>query len=94
MSTDEIVERMRKDIEIEIGASPGRDAGYSHSDVYYSSSDPLLAQHVTNELTNLFINENLEAATGTVGKHYEVPGKTIGGCAANSCGAGRQDSSL
>jgi polysaccharide biosynthesis transport protein len=60
MSTDEIVERMRKDIEIELVRSPGRDAVTSFN-VYYSSSDPLLAQHVTNELTNLFINENLEA---------------------------------
>ena len=28
--------------------------------VYYSSHDPHVAQKVTSELTNLFINENLE----------------------------------
>lgn len=60
MATDEVVEQMRKDIEIELVRSPGRDAVTSFN-VFYSASDPVLAQRVTNELTNLFINENLEA---------------------------------
>jgi succinoglycan biosynthesis transport protein ExoP len=55
---DELVERMRKDIQIELV----RDAHNQITafNVYYWSRDPYVAQHVTSELTNLFINENLE----------------------------------
>lgn len=55
---DEKVERMRKDIEIALV----RDAGdrVTAFNVYYSSGDPYTAQQATSELTNLFINENLE----------------------------------
>jgi succinoglycan biosynthesis transport protein ExoP len=55
---DEKVERMRKDIEIVLV----RDAGdrVTAFNVYYSSGDPYTAQQATSELTNLFINENLE----------------------------------
>jgi polysaccharide chain length determinant protein (PEP-CTERM system associated) len=55
---DEKVERMRKDIDIQLV----RDAQdrVTAFNVYYSSRDPRVAQQVTSELTNLFINENLE----------------------------------
>ena len=55
---DEKVERMRKDIEIELV----RDAQnrVTAFNVYYFARDPHVAQQVTSELTNLFINENLE----------------------------------
>jgi len=55
---DEKVERMRKDIQIELV----RDAQnrVTAFNVYYSARDPHVAQQVTSELTNLFINENLE----------------------------------
>src|SRR5579862_9257231 len=55
---DEKVERMRKDIDIELV----RDARnmITAFNVYYTSRDPHLAQQVTSELTNLFIDENLE----------------------------------
>jgi polysaccharide biosynthesis transport protein len=57
-SRDEQVERMRKDINIELV----RDARNQITafNVSYSSRDPHVAQQVTSELTNLFINENLE----------------------------------
>jgi succinoglycan biosynthesis transport protein ExoP len=57
---DDLVERMRKDIEIELVRSPDRDQ-LTAFNVYYSSRDPHVAQQVTSELTNLFISENLEA---------------------------------
>ena len=49
---------MRKDIDIELV----RDARNQITafNVSYSSRDPHVAQQVTSELTNLFINENLE----------------------------------
>jgi polysaccharide biosynthesis transport protein len=55
---DQKVEAMRKDIDIELV----RDAHNQITafNVAYSSGDPRLAQKVTSELTNLFINENLE----------------------------------
>jgi polysaccharide biosynthesis transport protein len=55
---DQEVGRMRKDIDIELV----RDARNQITafNVSYSSRDPHLAQRVTSELTNLFINENLE----------------------------------
>lgn len=57
-SPDDKVELMRKDIDIELV----RDAHNQITafNVYYTSRDPHLAQQVTGELTNLFINENLE----------------------------------
>jgi polysaccharide biosynthesis transport protein len=58
LTPDEKVERMRKEIEIELV----RDAHdrVSSFNVYYSAHDPRVAQQVTSELTNLFISENLE----------------------------------
>jgi succinoglycan biosynthesis transport protein ExoP len=57
-SPDQKVDRMRKDIDIELV----RDARNQITafNVSYSSRDPFVAQRVTSELTNLFINENLE----------------------------------
>lgn len=57
-SPDELVERMRKDIQIELVQNT--QAQISAFKVYYSSRDPYVAQQVTSQLTNLFINENLE----------------------------------
>lgn len=57
-SLDDKVEHMRKDIEIEL--VHGQEQQITAFNVSYSSRDPHLAQKVTGELTNLFINENLE----------------------------------
>ncbi len=59
---DDLVERMRKDIGIELVRSPGSDQLTSFN-VSFSSRDPHIAQQVTSELTNLFISENLEVQT-------------------------------
>jgi succinoglycan biosynthesis transport protein ExoP len=57
-SPDEKVERMRKEINIEL-VRDARDQ-ITAFNVSYSSPSPRMAQQVTSELTNLFINENLE----------------------------------
>ena len=57
-STDELIERMRKDIDIELVRAQDREV--TAFNVYFSSRDPRMAQQVTSELTNLFISENLE----------------------------------
>jgi succinoglycan biosynthesis transport protein ExoP len=56
---DEIVERMRKDIEIELVRDSHNEL--TAFNIYFSSRDPQVAQQVTTELSNLFISENLEA---------------------------------
>jgi polysaccharide biosynthesis transport protein len=57
-SQDEVIERMRKDIEIELVHDRDQLTAFN---VYYSSGDPHVAQRITKELTDLFISENLEA---------------------------------
>jgi succinoglycan biosynthesis transport protein ExoP len=59
LNPDELVDRMRKDIEISL-VFDERHTVITSFNIYYSSHDPHLAQQVTGELTNLFISENLE----------------------------------
>ena len=59
VNPDELVERMRKDIEIAL-VFDDRHLVITSFNIYFSSHDPHLAQQVTSELTNLFISENLE----------------------------------
>jgi succinoglycan biosynthesis transport protein ExoP len=57
-SPDQKVEMMRKDIVIDLVRDErNRITAFN---VSYSSRNPLMAQQVTSELTDLFINENLE----------------------------------
>ena len=58
LTPDEKVERMRKDVEIELVKDTHNQV--TAFNVSYSSRNPRLAQQVTSEITNLFINENLE----------------------------------
>ncbi len=57
-SADQKVARMRKDIQIDLVRDNGNQI--TAFNVYYTSPSPEMAQKVTSELTNLFINENLE----------------------------------
>jgi len=59
---DDLVEAMRKDVEIEL--SRGDDRKLSAFNIYYSNRDPHLAQQATAELANLFITESLEQRQG------------------------------
>jgi len=56
---DDKVELMRKDIDIALVRDAARNQITSFN-ISYMSRDPHTAQQVTSELTNLFINENLE----------------------------------
>jgi len=55
---DELVETMRKDIEIELVR--GDDKKLSSFNIYYANRDPKMAQAATSELASLFITENNE----------------------------------
>jgi polysaccharide chain length determinant protein (PEP-CTERM system associated) len=58
-SPDDKVELMRKDIGIEL-VRDTRSNLITSFNVSYASHNPSTAQQITSELTNLFINENLE----------------------------------
>ncbi len=58
LSPDDIVDRMRKNIDIELVR--GSDNRITAFNVYYTADNPQMAQEVTSKLTNLFIDENLE----------------------------------
>jgi len=58
-SPDEKVDLMRKDIDIDLVRDTRSDQ-ITAFNVSYSARDPRSAQQITGELTNLFINENLE----------------------------------
>jgi succinoglycan biosynthesis transport protein ExoP len=60
-SPDAKVDRMRKDIGIDLVRDEHNQI--TAFNVSYTSRDPHLAQAVTSELTNLFINENVEEST-------------------------------
>jgi polysaccharide biosynthesis transport protein len=55
---DDLVEQMRKDIDIELVRSD--DKKLSAFNIYYLNRNPEMAQQATKELANLFISENLE----------------------------------
>ncbi len=59
LTPDEKVERMRKDIDIELVHDSHGDQ-ITAFNIYYSAHDPNVAEQVTSELTNLFISENLK----------------------------------
>jgi polysaccharide biosynthesis transport protein len=59
LTQDEKVELMRKDIDIELVRDSHNDQITAFK-INYSAHDPHVAQRVTSELTDLFINENLK----------------------------------
>jgi polysaccharide chain length determinant protein (PEP-CTERM system associated) len=59
LTQDEKVELMRKDIDIEL-VRDARGDQITAFKIYFSAHDPHVAQLVTSELTDLFINENLK----------------------------------
>jgi polysaccharide biosynthesis transport protein len=59
LTPDDKVARMRKDIAIEVVHDP-RNLAVTAFKIEYVADNPHVAQQVTGELTNLFINENLE----------------------------------
>src|SRR2546422_161930 len=61
---DEAVERRRKDIKLEIQGDPerrrGREPRTMMFSVAYSTSNPRIAMDVTNQLTALYVEENVK----------------------------------
>jgi succinoglycan biosynthesis transport protein ExoP len=59
LTPDDMVEKMRKDIQIELVRSPGKQ-DLSAFNIYFKSDNPYTAQQVTNELATILITENIE----------------------------------
>jgi succinoglycan biosynthesis transport protein ExoP len=55
------IDEMRKDIKIDLVASPGHQGELTAFKIQYSAGSPEIAQQVNSELTSLFIDENLKA---------------------------------
>jgi succinoglycan biosynthesis transport protein ExoP len=55
------VELMRDDITIELVRAPGHPGQFTAFKMRYSAESPKVAQQVNNELTSLFVQENVEA---------------------------------
>jgi polysaccharide biosynthesis transport protein len=79
LTPDEKVERMRKDIDIVL-VRDSHGEQITAFKVNYSAHDPHVAQQVTGELTDLFINENLKVRQ----QQSEDTTKFIGGQLENA----------
>lgn len=62
-TTDDVIDKMRRDILIEPAKSPTGRESLTAFRIYYSSANPRMAQQVNKELTSLFISANLEERT-------------------------------
>jgi polysaccharide chain length determinant protein (PEP-CTERM system associated) len=83
LSPDELVDVMRKDIQIDLVQDKRREELTAFK-ISFSSGDPHTAQSVINELTSLFIDENLktreqltESTTDFLRNELEDAGKTL-----------------
>src|SRR5467141_3433619 len=61
MNNDEIVDKMRADIRIELVQAPRRQDELTAFRIYFLYGSARVAQQITNELTSLFIDETLQA---------------------------------
>jgi len=61
MNIDEIADKMRGDIRIELVQAPRRQDELTAFRIYFLYGSARVAQQITNELTSLFIDENLQA---------------------------------
>lgn len=63
MVMEDVVNQMREDIRIEALQARGRPGELTAFRISYAAKNPRVAQQVNNELTSLFIEENLQART-------------------------------
>ena len=61
LTMDELVDEMRKDIQIELVQAPNSQRELTAFRIAYLSNQPELARRVTEQLSSLFIDENLKA---------------------------------
>ncbi|HLJ17351.1 MAG TPA: GNVR domain-containing protein [Bryobacteraceae bacterium] len=62
-SMDDVIDRMRSSIKVELVTGDGKSSVLTAFRIRFQYSEPRMAQRVTNELTSLFIDENMAART-------------------------------
>ena len=60
LSLEEVVEKMRKAIEVKVQANPQNDRTQNSFSISFEGKDPETVMMVTNKLASLFIDENLK----------------------------------
>lgn len=60
LSKEDIIEKMRADIKVEVVTEDTRSKSSAAFRISYSGSDPALVQQVTRQIASLFIEENLK----------------------------------
>lgn len=60
LSLEEVVEKMRKAIEVKVQANPQNDRTQNSFSISFEGKDPKTVMMVTNKLASLFIDENLK----------------------------------
>ena len=63
LGSDDAIEQMRKDINIELVENPGRRGEYSAFRISYSAASAQVAQLVATQITSLFIDQNIQEQT-------------------------------
>ena len=61
MGTNDVIEKMRKDIKVDLIQTPTKPSELTAFKISYSGPTGQLVQQVTSRLTSLFIEENLQA---------------------------------
>jgi succinoglycan biosynthesis transport protein ExoP len=61
MGSNDVIEKMRKDIKVDLIQTPTKPSELTAFKISYSGSSAQLVQQVTSRLTSLFIEENLQA---------------------------------
>jgi len=60
---DDVVDHMRKNIDVSLVQTAGRQGDVTGFRITYSASNPRVAQRITNELTSMFIDESMRERT-------------------------------
>ncbi len=61
ITRDEVIDKMRSRVLVELVPAPGRPNDLTAFRISFSAENPRVAQQVANELTSIFIEENLQA---------------------------------
>jgi polysaccharide chain length determinant protein (PEP-CTERM system associated) len=60
---DEVINAMREDIQVELVQAPGRNSQLTAFRISFWAANPRTAERVTNQLTSMFIDQNVQART-------------------------------
>jgi len=77
LQMEEIIESMRKAIEVKVQSSPQYERGQNSFSVSYEGNEPRTVMMVTNKLASLFIEENLRDREQQAGKTLEFITKEL-----------------